>query len=168
MDVLEHPVVEERLGQLGPWPQSAAHFLHTAMYYSMMAQSRLHRRPMKWPQALGWPSSATTGKRVFAVCPIVCRVLFIGHMAKKLLTVCTHGKNITHGKVYFFWHTAKPYYAMCFFLTHGKYMICRVFYLGTRQSKKISYHLETFYTLLIQYVVFHIKIWHILVFVCYI
>ena len=74
---------------------------------------------------------------MFAVCFIVCRVLSIGHTAKKHLAVCTHGKNITHDSV----------------------MLYRVFYLGTQQSKKkISSHHETFSTLHIQHMVLHVKI----------
>ena len=44
-----------------------------------------------WPLFL----PVTTGKSKVAVCPIVHRVLSIGHMAKPYFTVC------------FFWHTAK-------------------------------------------------------------
>ena len=53
----------------------------------------------------------TAEKRIFAVCPVVFHVLSIGHTAKKLLAVCTHDKNITHGKV----------------------MLCRVLFFCTRQ-----------------------------------
>ena len=73
----------------------------------------------------------------------ICRVFFIGHMAKNPLIVCTHGKAMLW-RVHFFWHTAKPCSAVCFFLTHGKYMLCRVFYLGTRQSKKILFSPRNF------------------------
>ena len=44
---------------------------------------------------------------LFAVYRVVCRVLSIRHTVNNLFAVCTHNKNITHGKVavYFLWHT---------------------------------------------------------------
>ena len=67
-------------------------------------------------------------------------------------------------------HTVKSWFAVCFFVTHGKACLCRVFYFGTRQSNKnfLSSHLETFSILHIQHVVLHVKIWYIFVFIYYI
>jgi len=77
----------------------------------------------------------------------------------------THSKTKAHDKitlyrVLFFWHTAKIYFAVCSFVTHGKTRLCRVFYFGTWQSnkKKLSSHLETFSTFHIQHVVLYVKI----------
>ena len=73
-------------------------------------------------------------------------------------------------------HTAS--FAVCFFLAHDKEILCRVLFCDTRQSTRqiyyfavcfilahdkviifLSFQLETFSTLHIQYVVLHIKIW---------
>jgi len=43
--------------------------------------------------------------------PAICRVISIRHTAKKLFTICTHGKDK---------HTAKTCFAVCFILSHGK------------------------------------------------
>ena len=74
---------------------------------------------------------------MFAVCFIVCRVLSIGHTAKNFFAVCTHGKDIIHSKKYnltcTFFVIRQNHSLSCFFLAHGKVMICRVFYFGTRK-----------------------------------
>ena len=61
-------------------------------------------------------------------------------------------------------HTAKSWFAvcfflahgMCFFVTHGKVMVCRVLFFGTRQSNKIFFCLLT----LKLFLLFTYNMWH--------
>ena len=98
----------------------------------------------------------------------ICRVLSIEHTTKKLLVMCTHSKNIIHGKVMLccvFLFGALP----CAFFWRKAMLWC-VFYLGIRQSKHffLSSHLKTFSTIHIQHMVLHVKILYIFMFICYI
>ena len=76
---------------------------------------------------------------------MVCRVLFFSTRQRNTLPCA------------FLWHTAKSWFAVCFFLAHGKAII-----------NFLSSHFETFSTLHIQHVALHVKIWYIFVFICYI
>ena len=60
--------------------------------------------------------SSTTGIRLFAVCPVVYRVLSIEHTSNYLFAVCTHGKD----------------------KAHSKSILCRVLFFGIRHSKKFT------------------------------
>jgi len=120
----------------------------------------------------------TTGNFDFAVCTIVCRVQIHGHTANMIFAKCAQentrqnqSTRQSHGlpcaffstrqrntlPCVFLWHTAKSWFAVCFFLAHGKAI--KIF---------LSSHFETFSTLHIQHVALHVKIWYIFVFICYI
>ena len=110
--------------------------------------------------------SATTGKRVFAVCHKVCRGQNIGHTAKARFAVCQVCQekrltaNIWHMANTHFavcletqptannWHTAKIEFAVCFLCAHGKDF-----------SKKTNFGLHTFSGISIQYMLLHVKLW---------
>jgi len=78
----------------------------------------------------------TTRIRLFAVCPVVCRVLFVRHTAKRSFAMCTHDKDLANSS-----------FAVCFILARGKVIIF------------FSSHLEIFYALHIQHLILHPKTW---------
>jgi len=54
---------------------------------------------------------------------------FLSNTRQRTYSICTHGKDKTHGKAW-----------LCRVLSsaHGKAMLCHVLYFGTRQSNKFA------------------------------
>ena len=69
--------------------------------------------------------SAALGKAGTRQRPSLSSVFFLAHGKNAECYFLAHGK-IRLCRVFFFWHSAKMYFAECYFSAHGKIHLCRV------------------------------------------